>query len=72
MTDPRTSIRKLLRLASYAGSSAEACLASQRADWLARKYKIDMATLLEAPPCVEIPSKKYDWFNHTWLYREKW
>ena len=72
MTDPRSSIRKLLILASYAGSYAEASLASQRADFLSRKYKIDLTTLVEAPPGVEVPTQRYDWFNRAWLHREKW
>lgn len=72
MTDPHTSIRKLLRLASHAGSSAESHLAQARAELVAKKYNVDLATLVEAPSQVEVPPRKYDWFNGDWVRRDKW
>jgi hypothetical protein len=55
MTDPHASIRKLLWLASHAGSPAEAQLAQERADSLAKKYKVDVTMPMEASSGAEVP-----------------
>jgi hypothetical protein len=72
MTDPVSSIRKLLWLADHGGSLAERSLAEERVNELAKRHKIDLAKLAEAVPGVDALSGRYDWFSGRWVNLAKW
>jgi Protein of unknown function (DUF2786) len=73
VTDPASSIRKLLRLAGRAGTDQEARLAMSRAKELAHKHGMDAEMLAAAPePATELCPRKYDWFSGKWMDLPKW
>ena len=72
VTDPVSSIRKLLWLADNGGSLAERSLAEERVKELVKRHKIDLATIAKPAPAVDALSGRYDWFSGRWVNLAKW